>query len=147
MKRGRFRSATLPIEIIENGGVRYAEIIRASAHVETTCYLSPADSSFQFGLLAHEAGFTEAPHYHKPMQREICDLQQMLVMQRGVLLIELFSNEGHLLKEVTLRAGDAIVLIQGIHGVRVLEDFQAITVKQGPYLGEEHDKIMVQINK
>jgi hypothetical protein len=37
------------------------------------------------------------------------------------------------------------VLIHGVHALRVLEDFQAISVKQGPYLGLENDKINVSV--
>lgn len=129
------------VEVIERNGIKYAEIIRADARVESTRFFSPPESSFQFGLLAHKAGFVEPPHYHQPFRREINDLQQMLVMQRGVIVIDLYTNEGELFREITLSAGDAIVLIHGIHSVRVIEDFQAISVKQGPFLGTENDKI------
>lgn len=135
----------MPIEHIEYHGIRYAEVIRADVRVEKTRFFSPPESSFQFGLLAHEAGFNEPPHYHKPFKREINDLQQMFVMQRGVVVIELYSDDGDLLREIELRAGDAIVLIHGIHALRVLEDFQAISVKQGPFLGAENDKINVEV--
>jgi hypothetical protein len=135
----------MSIEVIARDGVTYAEIIRSDARVEVTRFFSPPESSFQFGLLAHEAGFVEAPHYHKPFTREINDLQQMFVMQRGVVVIDLFTDEGVKFEEVTLRAGDAIVLIPGILAVRVIEDFQAISVKQGPFLGTENDKIEVDI--
>jgi len=135
------------LESVEYQGIRYAEIIRADTRVEETRFFSPAESSFQFGLLAHEAGFFEPPHYHKPFPREITDLQQMFVMQRGRVVIELYSDEGHLLQEIDLRAGDAIVLIHGVHALRVLEDFQAISVKQGPFLGSENDKISVEVKK
>jgi hypothetical protein len=132
-------------EVITYDGVKYAEVIRADARVDKTRFYSPPESSFQFGLLAHKAGFFEPPHYHKPFSREITDLQQMFVMQRGRVVIELYSDEGHLLQEIDLRAGDAIVLIHGVHALRVLEDFQAISVKQGPFLGSETDKINVEV--
>lgn len=135
----------MALETISHGDIRYAEVIWADTRVETTKFFSPAESSFQFGLLAHEAGFTEAPHYHQSVPREILDLQQMFVMQRGVVVVELFSDEGEKLREVTLRAGDAIVLIHGVHAIRVLEDFQAISVKQGPFLGDAHDKVEVDV--
>jgi hypothetical protein len=132
-------------ELIEHAGTKYAEIIRADVTVPKTRFFSPPESSFQFGLLAHEAGFFEAPHYHQPFVRQIDDLQQMFVMQRGVVVVELYTNDGDLLREVTLRAGDAIVLIHGIHALRVIEDFQAISVKQGPYLGVDADKVNVSV--
>jgi len=137
----------LSIELVEYNGVKYAEIIWGDTRVEKTTFFSPPDSSFQFGLLAHEAGFVEPPHYHKPITRTISDLQQMFLVQRGVVVVELYSDQGDLLREIEMHAGDAIVLIHGVHALRVLEDMQCISIKQGPYLGEEQDKIFVDVKK
>jgi hypothetical protein len=131
------------LEVIEHEGKTYAAILYANVEVPVTTFFSPMDSSFQFGLLAHEAGFVEPPHYHRCPPRMIHDVQQMFVVQRGVVVVYLYSDTGDLLREVTLRAGDAIVLIDGVHAIKVLEDMQCISVKQGPYLGPEHDKVFV----
>lgn len=135
------------IETIKHNGKRYAEIIWANERVEKTTFFSPPESSFQFGLLAHAAGFFEPPHYHRPFAREIRDLQQMFVVQRGIVAVQLYTDEGEMFKEVLLKTGDAIVLIHGIHSLRVIEDMQCISVKQGPFLGTEYDKVNVEINK
>jgi hypothetical protein len=137
----------MSVEVVEHGGVKYAEVIRADVRVSKTTCFSPPESSFQFGLLAHEAGFVEAPHFHAPVTRTITDLQQMFVVQRGVVAVLLYGDDGALLREIVLRAGDAIVLIHGVHAIRVLEDMQCISVKQGPFLGTEHDKVMVEVKK
>lgn len=133
-------------ETVAHDGIRYAEIIWANTQVPITKFFSPDDSSFQFGLLAHGAGFVEAPHYHKPVTRTINDLQQMFVVQRGVVAVDFFDADGNRFREVVLRAGDGILLIHGTHAVRVLEDMQCISVKQGPFLGAENDKINVEVN-
>lgn len=137
----------MTVEIVEYNGTKYAEIIWATKEVEKTTFFSPAESSFQFGLLAHKAGFVEPPHFHKPVERTISDLQQMFVVQRGVVVVELYSDEGSLLREIEMHAGDAVVLIHGVHAIRVLEDMQCISVKQGPYLGEAEDKVFVEVSK
>ncbi len=137
----------MAIESIEYNNIKYAEVIWAEETVDKTTFFSPAESSFQFGLLAHKAGFTEPPHFHKPVERVISDLQQMFVVQRGVVVVELYSDAGDLLREIELRQGDAIVLIHGVHAIRVVEDMQCISVKQGPYLGEAEDKVFVEVNK
>jgi hypothetical protein len=62
-------------------------------------------------LLAHKAGFVEPLHYHKPMTRPIDDLQQIFIVQRGKVAVQLYSYEKELLREVMLNAGDAIVLV------------------------------------
>jgi hypothetical protein len=133
----------MSVEVIEHDGTTYAEVLWADTRVEKTKFFSSPESSFQFGLLAHEAGYVEEPHYHKAVTRTIADLQQMFVMQRGVVDIQLFTDDGRLHREVRLGAGDAIVLIHGVHALRVIEDFQAISVKQGPFLGDEEDKVEV----
>lgn len=135
----------MSMEIIEHNGVRYAEIIRAQTRVEHTTFYSPPESSFQFGLLAHPAGFSEPPHYHRPFAREITDLQQMFVVQRGVVEVMLYDDQGDLLTTARLTAGDAIVLIHGVHGLRVIKDMQCISVKQGPFLGPDFDKVNVEV--
>lgn len=137
----------MSIEIVEYHGTKYAEIIWADTRVEKTTFFSPAESSFQFGLLSHTAGFVEPPHYHKPVSRTISDLQQMFVVQRGVVVVELYSDEGAPLRDIEMHPGDAVVLIHGVHAIRVLEDMQCISVKQGPYLGEEQDKVFVDVKK
>lgn len=134
-------------EVITYDGIKYAEVIRAGVRVDKTQFFSPPESSFQFGLLTHKAGFSEPPHYHKPFPRQVTDLQQMFVMQRGRIVIELYSDDGNLLREIELGPGDAIVLIHGTHALRVLEDFQAVSVKQGPFLGTDNDKINVEVKK
>ena len=133
------------VEAVEYNGVKYAEIIWAGTTVHKTTFFSPEESSFQFGLLAHEAGFVEPPHYHKPISRNIDDLQQMFVVQRGIVVVELFTDDGDLLREITMHPGDAIVLIHGVHAIRVVEDMQCISVKQGPFLGTDNDKINVEV--
>jgi hypothetical protein len=134
-------------ERVEFGGIKYAEIIWAETTVEHTTFFSPPESSFQFGLLAHAAGFVEPPHFHKAITRTINDLQQMFVVQRGVVMVDLYSDAGALLREIRLGPGDAIVLIHGMHAIRVIEDMQCISVKQGPFLGTEEDKVFVPVVK
>jgi hypothetical protein len=134
------------LEEISINGIRYAEVIWADTRVETTKFFSPPESSFQFGLLAHSAGFVEPPHYHAEYERTICDLQQMFVVQRGVVVVELYTDDCKLLREIELRQGDAIVLIHGVHAIRVIEDMQCISVKQGPFLGADKDKIFVEVS-
>lgn len=137
----------MSIEVIEHNGTRYAEVIWATETVETTKFFSPAESSFQFGLLAHKAGYEEPPHYHQPFERTINDLQQMFVVQKGKVEVDLYDDDGKLLRTIPMDVGDAIVLIHGVHAIRVIEDMQCLSVKQGPFMGDAFDKIDVDVTK
>ena len=130
-------------EKIERDDTLYAEVIWAGTTVEKSRFFSPDESSLQFGLLAHEAGFVEPAHYHHPIKREISDLQQMFVVQRGVVAVDFYAPDGVKFHEVVLKVGDAINLVHGVHAVRVIEDMQCVSVKQGPFLGDKLDKVNV----
>jgi hypothetical protein len=134
----------MSLEVVEHGGTTYAEVIWSNTRVTRTTFFSPAESSFQFGLLAHEAGYREEPHYHKAVPRRIEDLQQMFVVQRGIVDVQLYTDDRELFRVVRLEPGDAIVLVHGIHAIEVIEDFQALSVKQGPFFGDEVDKVVVE---
>ena len=134
-------------ELIIHNKIHYAEIIRANLKKKQTTFLSPARSSFQFGILAHKKGFIEPPHYHRPFKRVIKDLQQMFIVQKGKVQVDLYSNKKKLIRKIILKKGDAIVLIHGIHAIKVLEDMQCISVKQGPFLGAEFDKVNIKQKK
>ena len=123
----------------------YAEVIRSTLKVKTTTFFSPPESSFQFGLLAHKKRFVEPPHYHRHFKRVINDLQQMFVVQKGIVQVDLYSDDKKLIRKIILKKGDAIVLVHGIHAIKVLKDMQCISVKQGPFLGPIFDKVNVKV--
>lgn len=130
-------------ERIERDGNLFAEVIWAGTTVGKSRFFSDASSSLQFGLLAHEAGFVEPAHHHHPIKREISDLQQMFVVQRGVVAVEFYASDGTKFHDVILKVGDAINIVHGVHAVRVIEDMQCVSVKQGPFFGDKLDKINV----
>ena len=61
--------------------------------------------------------------------------------------MDFFTDSGDRFREVVLRSGDAIVLIHGVHSVRVLETMQCVSVKQGPFLGADRDKVDVNVKR
>ncbi len=134
-------------EVIEHLGIRYAEIIWAGSAVEKTRFFSPDSNSLQFGLLAHGKGFIEPAHVHKPVERKIKNLTQMFVVQKGKVAVDFFTTDGRKFREVVLSVGDGILLLDGPHAVRSLEDMQCISVKQGPFLGDENDKMNIEVKE
>ena len=132
-------------ELIKYKGKHYAEVIRSKLKKKNKIFLSPAKSSFQFGILAHEKGFVEPPHYHRPFKRIIKDLQQMFIVQKGKVQVDLYSDKKYLENNFKKRRRNCS--IHGIHAIKVLEDMQCISVKQGPFLGPEFDKVIIKKRK
>lgn len=137
--------SSINFEVVEHQGIRYAEVIWVGSSIAKTRFCSPDSNSMQFGLLAHEKGFTEPAHIHKPVERMITNLAQMFVVQKGKVAVDFFTSDGIKFREVVLSVGDGILLLDGPHAVRALEDMQCISVKQGPFLGIENDKINIEV--
>tara|TARA_Y100001970_G_C14225153_1_gene855191 strand:+ start:2525 stop:2935 length:411 start_codon:yes stop_codon:yes gene_type:complete len=131
------------IEILKDGEMILAEIIRKNTSVEKTTFFSNPKASFQFGFVAHNKGYDEKMHYHKKNEKKIYDVSQVLFVQKGKLAVDFFNKDKKKIKEINLIEGDAINIIDGIHKIRILEDCQCLTVKQGPFISDELDKVEV----
>ena len=121
----------------------YAEIIRANLRSSSTKFFSNTKSSFQFGFVAHKKGYFEEPHYHNRIKRKIGDVQQVLFVQRGKIEVKFFNKNKKVIKNILIKKGDAIKVVQGIHAINVLKSVQCITVKQGPFISQAMDKVNV----
>ncbi len=117
--------------------MRYAEVIRSDSVVDrTTFYLAT-------GIVVPVRLARPCRRIHRS-RRTITSpsRRRSTISSRCSLFSEVSSasasttTTGGLLEEVVLHAGDAIVLIHGVHAIRVIEDMQAISVKQGPFLGD-----------
>ena len=134
--------------IADKNGKRLAEIILSDQKVEKTTFFSKPESAFQFGFVAHKKGYEEDAHYHKKIEKKISDVSQVLFVQKGMVAVDFYNDDKTKLAEVILKKGDAINIITGIHRIRVLDDCQCLTVKQGPFISDEMDKVGVSfINK
>ena len=79
-------------------------------------------------------------HFHKKIQREIFLTQEVLLIKKGEIQVNLYSNEQEFLTSRLLHAGDIIFLCSGGHGFTMLQDSEIVEVKQGPYSGRDSDK-------
>jgi len=118
--------------------VRSADLQR----LKTTEFLN-SDMVLQTGVVAHHAGYVEKAHYHKKRSRPMTGVQQMIYMAKGKMAVDFFDSKGKLFKTVVLKKGDMMLIIDGVHRIRVLEETLAPTVKLGPYPGPELDKVIV----
>ncbi len=135
----------MTLEKVVLEGVLQAEILRASAEVDSTTFFSDESAALQLGLMSHQTGFEEPAHYHPVMSREDCATQQFFIVTQGIVSVLFFDQSGKIFEKKVLTVGDSILLIQGIHSISVGAKSRCVTVKQGPFPGPEKDKVLVQV--
>jgi mannose-6-phosphate isomerase-like protein (cupin superfamily) len=113
-----------------------AIIVRASFREPGITFFTPPESPQQLAYMSHPMGKTIAPHRHNKVTREVHDSQEVLVIQKGKLRVDFYTECEEYLESRVLSAGDFILLCSGAHGFEVLETLEMIEIKQGPFVGD-----------
>ena len=111
-------------------------IIVSHAHnPPSTEFVTSADINMQVGFIKYPAGGVIQPHVHRPIERHVVGTNEVLLVRSGKMEVSLYDDERQLVAQRILQQGDLLLLMNGGHGFRVLEDTVLLEVKQGPYSG------------
>ncbi len=124
------------IENVSYKGRTLAIIIRNDHHEEGIHFLTEDDYSQQLAYMHHPKGKIIEAHVHNFEDRNVVYTQEVLVIRKGVLRVDFYTEDCNYIESYVLKAGDIILLASGGHGFKVLEEVEMVEIKQGPYLGE-----------
>ena len=113
-----------------------AMIIRADFCEQGIHFFTDNALSQQLAFMQHPTGKLIEPHVHNAVPREVQFTQEVLFIRKGRLRVDFYDADQRYLESRILYPGDVILLIQGGHGFKVLEEVEMIEVKQGPFVGE-----------
>lgn len=123
------------VEHITWNGRTLAHIIRAEHDPEKTTFMTPPDCNLQVGFVVYPAAGEIPRHVHLPLERRILGTPEVLVVKKGRCHIDLYNDAWGLVATRELVTGDIVVMVDGGHGFRIMEDTILLEVKQGPYTG------------
>ena len=124
------------IKIISYNNQQLAIIIKNNYYKEGIEFFTPNDYSQQLAYMSHKKGKKIDAHVHNKVTRDVHLTQEVLLIRKGKLRVDFYSQEHIYLESAILESGDVILLASGGHGFEVLEDLEMIEIKQGPYLGD-----------
>lgn len=128
------------MEQIEYNNELIALIIRNNCDTKGINFFTPDSFSQQLAFINHPKETSIKPHIHKLVKREVFYTQEVLIIRKGKLKVDLYTNDKQYICSKILCSGDVILLASGGHGFEMLEDTEMIEVKQGPYIDAESDK-------
>lgn len=124
------------IQVVQDAvGDRIAVIVRSGYHKPGIGFLTEPESDMQLGYIGYPAGHTIEPHVHNNIPRSVTTSQEVLIIRRGVMMVDLYDDDRSWVCRESLGPGDVILLVRGGHGFTVIEDVEMFEVKQGPYAG------------
>lgn len=125
------------VESIECDGQLIATIIRAEKMPDETEFVTGDDVKQQVGFVVYPEGGIIPRHIHVPMERHLLGTSEVLVVRKGMLEADFYTDGKEFICTRLLRQGDVLLLVSGGHGFRCLKDTVLLEVKQGPYLGPQ----------
>ena len=102
-------------------------------------YSNPSDG-LQFATYWANRGYKIPSHIHFNRDTIIEKVNEVLYVESGRVLVDLFGDSSSILAQKLMEKGDTIVLLEGGYGFTFLEESSLIYVKQGPYVSKEDDK-------
>lgn len=126
----------LPVETITHGLEPIALIIRAEHEEPGIQFFTPANFSQQVAYMQHPAGHKIGAHIHNLLIRQVLYTQEVLIIRKGKIKVNLYSSNRELIGERVLKSGDLILLCGGGHSIEMLEETSMIEIKQGPFAGD-----------
>jgi hypothetical protein len=111
-------------------------IIRNNFNKEGIEFFTDDSSSQQLGYMNRPQDYIIPPHRHNIVPREVNLTQEVLFIKSGRVRVDFYNDAQQYFKSVVISSGDIILLANGGHGFKMLEQSEIIEVKQGPYCGE-----------
>lgn len=127
---------------VKDGNLILARHIPAdSAWCDGLNFFSSDDDFIQVGTWGYDIGKELKAHIHNEVRREVLWTQEVLFVRKGRLRASIFDTKLHKVAELSVEAGDVIVLLRGGHGYDILEEgTQVLEIKNGPYVGADADR-------
>lgn len=116
-------------------GQTLAYLIRAAAEPEKTTFVTPNEANFQAGFIVYPAGHEIPRHVHKPLERQIVGTSEALLVRKGSLRVDFYTDDQRYAGSEELKRGDLILFLAGGHGFELHDDCVLLEIKQGPYIG------------
>lgn len=130
------------IETISSGGLILAHVFRSNLRTYGARFLTPVDYTLQVGLIEHPKGHEIPTHGHNPkIKYEVDTTQEGLVVFKGKIRANIFTENNKLVDSVILEPGDVYLHVSGMHGFEIEEDSRFWEFKQGPYPGDAIAKV------
>jgi len=131
-------------EVIKDGDLTLAIIIRHEDFKEGLNFFSKDEDFVQVGTWNYNKGKVLNAHNHLVFDRTVNRTQEVVIIKSGKLKADFYNEEDKVITSTELNAGDVFICLNGGHGYEVLEDnTQVMEVKNGPYLGVEKDKRLI----
>jgi hypothetical protein len=130
------------VELISSSnGQALCYVIRGNTKPDNTTFITPPDAKQQVGFIVYPKDGLIARHIHRPLERHIIGMAEVLVVRSGHCQIDVYDDQENLVTVRDLYQNDVVLMVGGGHGFKIIEDTVLLEIKQGPYLGADDKRL------
>jgi len=129
------------VELITANDQTLCYVIRAKTRPRQTTFITPPEAKQQDGFIVYPKDSVIPRHIHRPLERHIIGMAEVLVVRSGQCQIEVYDQEKNLVTTCDLYKNDVVLMVGGGHGFQIREDTVLLEIKQGPYLGADDKEL------
>lgn len=127
---------------IKTQGKLIALIIKAKNQPKINQFITDPLNPLQLGFLRFSKNHQVKPHQHRSLTKTAHQNQEFIYLVSGQFEVSFFYKGRTFVKHI-LNPGDCLLQLQGGHGFTMLKPTKIITIKQGPYLSRQREKIEI----
>lgn len=123
-------------------------LINRLDEIEGRTDIAPVNEFLQLATLKMKKGQTFKAHKHIILKKETNIAQESWLVVKGSVKCIFYDIDDTLIAEPILYPGDCSMTFRGGHNYLILEEDTIVyEYKTGPYLGQELDKVFLEISK
>ena len=110
-------------------------------------FVTTDDKFMQLGIWNYKKNHELPPHFHNEFERKSHKTNEFVFVAKGKLQSDLYSEQGEFIETVIVEEGEGILLHNHAHHYKILEDSIILESKNGPFMGVEKDKTVINVKK
>ena len=110
-------------------------------------FVTDDEKFLQLGIWNYKKGHELPAHYHNEFERKSFKTNEFVYVVSGKLKCDLFTEEGVFIDTLIAKENEGIIQHNFTHLYTILEDSIILESKNGPFLGVEKDKTVIDVDK
>ncbi len=133
-------------EVIKDKNKILVFILKSNDFAKGLNFYTEDKDFIQVATWNYDKGKKTIPHTHKSAKRIANKTQECIYLKKGKAILNIYNEKEKIIKKIILKSGDIAIILNGGHSLEVLDNkTQVLEVKNGPYLGREKDKKIINV--
>lgn len=128
-------------------GIHIATHVKPEESEPGLSFVTTDDKFLQLGIWNYEKGHNLPAHFHNEFERSSYKTNEFVFVMKGSIECNLYTEDGSFIESVIVSANEGILMHEMSHEYKIIEDSIILESKNGPFMGVEKDKTVINVKK